>query len=176
MPRRSRGGFRGRQSRPEYRWAGFYHGPTALTLAVTNSHITLFSPLEFENNVENDVTCVRVRAGISMLSILAGTNATMGAMIHIAEVNQAEAIVSEVDPLGTTTDDIKRNSQLWMQQRFLPQLDVDGPAPHTYLDIDVKVNRRIQAPRGLFLTLTAAAASSVQVHVWARCLLRTGRR
>ncbi len=175
MRHRTAGGPR-RRARPEYRWAGFYHGPNALTLTTANSHFSLFSPMEFENNVDNDVTVVRVRGNISYISILAGTNSTFGAVLHIGELNEAEALVSEIDPLGTSTDWIKRNSQLWMHTQFTPQLDVDGPAPHGNIPIDSKVNRRIQTPRGLFLSFAAAVNSTTQIHFWARCLLRTGRR
>ncbi len=173
--RRSRGS--GRKPRPEYRWAGFYSSTVVqLPTDTANIHAALYVPMEFENNMDNDVVVVRVRGRLSYCNTSEVNNGVLGSIVHIGELNEAEALVSEVTPLGSSTDWIKRNNTMMNDQHFLRVKDADGPAPWATHMIDVKVNRRIETPYGLFWSFVVGTASTIQFHFWARCLLRTGFR
>ncbi len=102
------------------------------------------------------------------------SNGFLGAVVQVSDTNEAELITGESDPLSVTAEWIERMTTMWQEQFFLPPKDAEGPTPYLSIPIDIKVSRRIENPRGIFLTVRSGAATTMQYHFWLRTLMRIG--
>ncbi len=172
MPRNRRGYRRP----PSYRWAGFYMGTQATKPTdVLNDQFTLFNPGDFGDDVRTKAVLTRIRGRFSCHNESTSLS-TIGAVIQIQETNEAEAIVSESDPLSGNVEWIERTTALWNEQIYLPGTPVDSAPQLVTFPIDVKAKRRVMNPYTVQMTIRVGDATRIRYHFWARALLRIGVR
>ncbi len=160
-----------RPGRVRYSWHGFYQ-PIRVTTANTNLAVFLLYGSRDQDHQE-EVVLERIVGQFSWAS--SGATDTVGMGLYVVELDTANVLQSDVDPLGNSDFDIEQNNTLFLWQQVVPTVP-SGQMPPIYTkDINVKARRKIQDPQALVLVEAPTTASRTNFQFNLRCLIREGR-
>jgi len=171
--RRHQGGGARRAGRVRYSWHGFYLAVPQQPVDILNRVFFLYDPLDADH--QEEVVLERTILHYTIIQPNESTTSEIGIGVYLARRDIAGAMISDIDPLGTTAFDIEANYTLFNKIHTFRAKDVDASAPFIDETHEIKARRKIQDPAILVVVVRVADPSVLQFAFQARCLMREGR-